>query len=337
MRHYNRLGKTIGEFFYFFGWGMFWGGWLGALAGTLILPVLGTIFSVAWGLGLGIAFGIVAAFLAAFLYPMQPNLEGVTFYRRRLTLLVGAVTAIGAPIVLLITSLDVLWKNPIWDVDSSRDFVLMVSLLAACIFGGLAAAATASRYTDNAAGKLDVLDGFGNVVDIERYFMKHAMRWWVFLTSATCVALFAVTDYSERSSFYYAAKNPLSIAIEYFIVGLIGTGIVIVLLSLGIGALLGFLNRVYFAEYASHWTMERYRVAVMVIVGAGTLGMAAVWLHLSLMSRDWLPFIGIVVVALYAAYLARGYAEHYYEGLEKPKRKGKPKNDDEIELAQDMA
>jgi hypothetical protein len=47
--------------------------------------------------------------------------------------------------------------------------------------------------------------------------------------------------------------------------------------------------------------------------------------------------LGAPVVALYAAWLARGYAERYYEMQGKPKRKGKPKNEGELEPAQEIA
>jgi hypothetical protein len=339
MKHTSRLGKIVRTVLYFLRWGIFWGALLGALAGTLIFPVWGTLLSTGWGLGSGAASGIAAALLVVCLYPMQPAPEQAMYQRRRLTLVVGMMTALGTPPLILLTSYDFIWRSLISNYAGFGYWLLIPALCAAGIFGGLAAASTASRYADKSEGMLDRLDGFGNVVSSARYFAIHAANRWVFLISATCVAFYF------RDSFWQAAApgafrnmdERYRIFIENFIVGLIGTGIVIGLLSLAIGALIGFLNRIYFVEYKAHWTMERYRIAVMVIAGVGILGMAAFWLIQVILIR-WVGVMGgIVMVALYAAYLARGYAEHFYEGLDKPKRKGKPKNEDALELGQDMA
>jgi hypothetical protein len=183
---------------------------------------------------------------------------------------------------------------------------------------------------------LEALDEFGSVLTTFRHFAARAANKWVFLLAALGGSAFAVlgalnarnyTDNPYNLALTYTPVDFIRIAVEYAIAGFVAAAVVILLLSLAIGALVGFLNRVYFAEYKSHWTMERYRGAVMLVVGSFTLVAGVVVTML----------LGAPVVALYAAWLARGYAERYYEMQGKPKRKGKPKNENDIELAQDMA
>jgi hypothetical protein len=327
MSHNSRLGKTIGEFFYFFGWGFFWGGWLGALAGTLIFPVAGTIFSVVWGLGLGIILGIVAALLAALLYPLQPAPKDVVFYRRDLVRGIGGVTAIGAPILLMLSSHGLLWG----DYTDYAGAAFLPSMLAAFVFGGLAAANTASLYTHTYLGEPDPLAKFGDVTSTIAYFMARP-------THLLWFGLFAAI-YAGSLTPMIGQYGIADIFNQYFpaILTAAASNIVLtVLLSLVLGTLIGFLNRIYFVEYAAHWTLERYRAVMMVLVSMFIFAMLLAWAFTWLIVvKDFMLVIAPLIL-LYSVWLARGYAERYYEMQGKPKRKGKPKNEGALELRQEI-
>jgi hypothetical protein len=318
MIHKRQHPGTVKIAAYFLKSGIFWGSALGMLAGTVVFPFFGSIVGAIWGALIGVITGMIAAFTTVLVYPAQPLPEKTTSDRRRLTLILGGVTLFSMPALMMLTTNGILWGEY---YPFSMVRVLFVLIAISCPLASLSIANSASRFVDVQADENDdPLAEFGDPKTSLEYFLRQPTHKWVVIFLGVWVAVDALVSHYEIQSI-----------IQFGLMVLVSATLSIVLLSSLIGVLLGFLNRIYFVEYASHWTLARYRMVMMGLVG-GLVGiMLLFWVY------TWFAFSPVPFVSgFYAAYRARGYAERYYEMQGKPKRKGKPKNEGELELGQEI-
>src|SRR5688572_27642242 len=133
--------KTIA---YFAIWGLIFGVLLGAFSGTAILPYFGTMYATIWGAGIGLACGIISGVVATVIRARSFHRDtDLDRFRRTLSLGIGGLTAILAPVILVLTTNGVLWGS---DLLSDMLPWTALSLFSASFWGGLSAAYIASHY-----------------------------------------------------------------------------------------------------------------------------------------------------------------------------------------------
>ncbi|MCU0513973.1 MAG: hypothetical protein MUE40_15560, partial [Anaerolineae bacterium] len=190
--------KTTG---YFVLWGGSLGAFLGVLSGTLIFPILGSGYALAWGAGMGLALGFLSGLLVA-LADAQPGwqMQRVA-YRRRLSIGIGLLTAIGVAILLIATTEGFLWSaaslqpTPEGYMTSGMSVFLVASLVAGLFWGALAAAYTTAVHVDRATSATD--DAEGSRIDSWRVIprlISLALNGWTVLAGAVVGAVYQMTN-----------------------------------------------------------------------------------------------------------------------------------------------
>jgi hypothetical protein len=126
---------TIG---YFLRWVTFYGFALGAWSTTMMFPVMGTAFGLVWGPGIGLACGLLCGLLASVIkaFTFHPDID-LPVYRARLSIIMGVLVGITAPIFLNLSAQFVFDRAPSFHI---------VSLVAAAFWGSLSAAYVGHGY-----------------------------------------------------------------------------------------------------------------------------------------------------------------------------------------------
>jgi MFS family permease len=346
---------------FFLIWGLCFGGLLGFVSGALIFPLFGATLSTPWGLGIGAGLGALVGAIAAaasLFAPITPN--NVQNYRRRLSLTLGALVAVAAPLLVHLTSINILWY-PSGYYDWRTEFRALYpvpnafwlpSMLAAAFWGALSAAYVAHRFAEYCA--LNVQVGQDTTTqtpvvdhpnDIPIYWMgKFVSRWWLY---PVMMVVGGLVNYGMQLAQhqYYSSYNSYTVAAPsftgHFVIGAMagifyafGAGL---LMGASNGLLLTFLNRIGFLEYAPDMAEARYRRVVTAITASFTLVMGTL-MTFGALSPQRGPLMGYEssLVALLAGLVAAGvaaftagriaqdYAPRYFAA--RSKRKSLPKD-----------
>lgn len=251
-------------------WGTIFGTLLGAITGTLIFPFVGTIFASAWGFGIGLALGFVAGLLMVGFARIAPP--------RQCVKIIGGFAALGAPLLVVLTSEGILWNYVYHGYDYDRDVEIIVPqmttpylvpvLIAALVWGGLAAAYTAQRCLDwwqRLADERPPSERFGNFAayyvetNSLRWWCEHLIRygWWL-LPLLGMIGLLV-----EQRSLYNSSSGLWS--------GALYAAIQVPLLALSNGLLLIFVNRIWFNQGLDDEVLPVYRRRIRLLTGIFTL------------------------------------------------------------------
>ena len=275
---------TVKTISYFTVWGLIYGVLLGAFSGTAILPYFGTLYSTVWGAGIGIACGILSGVVASVIRARSFDHDtDFDRFRRRLSLGLGALIAIAAPLMLFGSTRGVLWRS-----GMMRDMLpwTALSLLSASFWGGLSSAYIASHYPAFIA-HLTARREYDDI-DIERpqarrevssalfMLMRAGRTRWVFLVAAGLGGLINVISGSNFASY---SDRTLSVVegAAYFgiggVLGVIATFFMGLYVSFGTAALLTFLKRLIFREYFPHLPLRWSRgiLTLTAIIFTGTV------------------------------------------------------------------
>lgn len=334
---------------FFLIWGVVFGGLLGFISGALIFPLFGAILTVPWGLGigtgLGLGVGLITGIVTLF---VQVAPENVRKYRRRLSMAVGGLVTVAAPLLVHLTSPNILWF-PAGFRDWNGDWIAgnvvftafwLPSIVAAALWGGLSAAYVAHRFAHYCA--LNVQEGMENAPhtpvidhpnDIPIYWMgKFLSRWWLYPTMMIAGAIIHYQMQLTRFNLYDWADAP---TLRDSLIGALAGGAYIVMASLlgaGNGLLLLFLNRITFVEYLGNISQQRYQRIVTAIAVAftlttgvlmafGLLGPQAgslIYMDTSVIAL-LAALVAAVVGAVTAGSIARSYSKRYFDVREKRK------------------
>jgi hypothetical protein len=304
---------------YFIFWGCFYGLLLGAFAGTAIFPIFGTMYSVIWGTGVGAACGVLSGALAAFVHRTSFHHDtDLDAFRRRLSLGIGALTAVAAPVILYATSRGVLGDSALMQ-DMAPWTVL--SLFAASFWGSLSSGYIASHYGSFIARlttRREYEEEFipqerNEVLTATRDLMRVGTPRWLYAVVAIgFAALYTVS--TSRSVSYFRTPNFLEL-IGYLGVGAVSGALGLFVagfyLAFGNAALLTFLKRLIFREYASHMPPTWYRRTLTAIAFVFTV--AVTW---------WTSIFSLILACAAAAVVYRTLALPD-ETIDKAKRKEK--------------
>lgn len=273
---------------YFMAWGLVYGVLLGAFSGTAILPYFGTMYSTMWGIGIGLGSGALAGIVAAILrarnFDRDTDLVG---FRRFISISIGALIAIAAPLMLLATTRGFLWGS-----GMMRDMLpwTALSLFSASFWGGLSAAYIANHYTAYIAHltarseydedvELDRPQARSEAFDAFRTLLRAGLNRWVFMLGAGIGGVIYATNAISIAS--YGTFNRSIDLVEgsaLFVVGcvlgIIGTFFLGLYVSIGNASLITFLKRLIFREYFSHlpprWTRWILTLTAFIFTGAVT-------------------------------------------------------------------
>lgn len=265
--------------YFFTGWGIRFGASLGLLTGTLIFPVIGSGYSFVWGFGVGLVLGLVTGVLAGVASLLNRQPEGPRRRLRRwLTGVIGLLTALAAPALVLATSRDLLWNwrfDNVWD-EAAGGWVyvpffnvltpyLVPVLAAALMWGGLAAAYTTQRYMDYQARLAarqhpDERNGNPILYDIENDTLTHWREaffnhYWPVIPLVGLIA-----SYVTPHAYVYGT-----------LIGLAYGALALLMIALCNAMLLIFLNRILFTEYLPGLTLRAYQRAIGAVTALFTV------------------------------------------------------------------
>jgi hypothetical protein len=296
------------SFLYFVGWGLFYGGSLGLLCGTLILPFIGSIPSLICGIGIGFTLGVVTGIIAeAKLATIKiTSEEDFIIYRRRLTLLNGVVSAIGALLLVYLS-----FETIFYHVDE-RDPLLFVVLLFALLWGGLAAAHTTSRG-------VDLYTKGGYKYGLPQVTMEYYELKWQFPQHLLIGVASGAIGFFHRNTIM-SGVSPVEAVLVFifgFIVGVLASLVVGFVVGIANATLVRFLNRLVFYEYFPHLSKVTYR---RVLFGLVAFVSPVFFTPLLIMSDVWYFSL---FIALASATSAAKYADQHW-GVQKKQQPSAP-------------
>jgi hypothetical protein len=270
---------------YFMAWGLLYGFLLGAFSGTAILPYFGTMYATMWGIGIGLGSGalsgIVAEFIRARSFHEDTDLDR---FRRMMSLVIGALIAIAAPIMLVTTTNGFLWGS-----GMLRDMLpwTALSIFSASFWGGLSSAYIASHYPTYMARmtlgrdydfQVDQPNAKQEVWTAFRTLLRKGLNRWVFLLGAIAGVLLNTLNGVNYVSYGAIRSFGVGEVLAYAgiggVLGVIATFFIGLYVAFGTSSLITFLKRLIFREYFSHmppqWTRWILTLTAFVFTGAVT-------------------------------------------------------------------
>ena len=288
----NIIWRTM---WYFFINGLVYGLVLGAWSTTIMFPIIGTFFGLLWGAGIGTACGLVCGVLVSLIqtFSFHPD---IAQYSRRLSIGLGTLVAIIAPILLIATSSGILWG----EYRSDAPGLLIPSLVAVIFWGGLSAAYVAYNYPVWFTGPMR--GGLAN-------YGFDATFWPIIKTilqKDTCaitLILGGVLGAAMRSNDFLRFERMNTTVLNEgrngAVAGMIGAALVVLVVSFGAATLITFLRRLMFSDDSSS---HRQR---LILTGSAAIftGVVCCWpliVFKGLLNWGWLfPALGTLLMGFY--------------------------------------
>lgn len=289
---------------YFVQWGMLYGVILGAWSTTLMFPVLGTMFGSMWGAGIGTACGLLCGGLVAVIqaYTFHPDVD-LDVYRRRLSIGIGLLVGIMAPLILMLTSQGILWGE-----RANSPGVLPICLIAVIFWGGLSAAYVGHGYPLWLANRVI---GRNDTPGSQRVFGATFVAILKYGLSLPALTLGGIAGLVIHMAHYVrgrAIDNTFGLVILNgavgIVAGIIGAVIITLMITAGTVAFIVFVKRLLFSNdtltSTSHY--ERVGITLSAVIFVGLL--CCVPLVIFVFIREYWP-IPIVCALLTGVYVYR--------------------------------
>ena len=288
---------------YFVQWGMLYGVILGAWSTTLMFPVLGTMFGSMWGAGIGTACGLLCGGLVAVIqaYTFHPDVD-LDVYRRRLSIGIGLLVGIMAPLMLMLTSQGILWG-----LRADPPAYLPICLIAVIFWGALSAAYVGHGYPLWLANRVI---GRNDTPGSQRVFgatfsaiLKYGLSWPALTLGGIAGFVIHMTHYPHYLR-DRAIDNVFGLMIVGIVAGIIGAVIITLMITAGTVAFIVFVKRLLFSNdtltSTSHY--ERVGITLSAVIFVGLL--CCVPLVIFVFIREYWP-IPIVCALLMGVFVYR--------------------------------
>jgi hypothetical protein len=293
----NDTQRTIG---YFMSWGTYYGLVLGAWSTGMMSFGFGAVFGIPWGLGIGATCGLVSGLLVAAIqaFTFHPDVD-LTGYSRRLSLVVGAVVGIMAPLLLITTSRGILWR----DYTTSGAEFFIPCVIASIFWGSLSAAYTAYNYPFWIAslmmGQKEIFPyKWSYDSTLMSLIRTSANRMTIVIGAALGLAWNVGPYLLDREIYRSREGNLIAGVIEGILEGIVITPILMGIFALAIAGLITFLGRLLFSEDTLSQAQRTFLTAMSTIftglvlsVPVTTFGGDA-WI-------GYLPVCGAILTAFY--------------------------------------
>ena len=301
---------------YFLTWGAIYGLVFGLLSTTIMLPLIGSMFGLVWGTGIGVACGLLcgvtASLIQAFTFHTDVDLPR---YRLRMGLGMGVLVGIIAPLLLIVSSGEILWGE-----RAEAAVYYVPSLIAVLFWGSLSAAYVGHGHplwlSHIVMRKPSCATAQFSIEDIVSALKRSGIFWRVLALGGFIGTVWGASDLVA-----YTSTDRIMRGLLGGVAGITAAFVVLLLVCWGAAALIVFLKRLLFLNETMSTTSHAERITLTTAAALLT-GVICSWpvifiASLSMTSLNWgFPILCALMMGFYTY---RALPTH----IDKAKRKEK--------------